>query len=57
MLGCASMLVMPALFSKSKKKYIGYPWVALALSSRFWAVLILEHRFYCLLTIVFQASM
>ena len=39
---------------KAKEQYIGYTWVAVALSSTLWVVLILEHRFYYLLTIVFQ---
>ena len=39
---------------KAKGQYIGYPWVTVALASTFWVVLILEHRFYYLLTIVFQ---
>ena len=49
----ACLLYLPCLL-KAKRQYIGYPWVAVALASIFWVVLILEHRFYYLLTIVFQ---
>ena len=47
------MLVVPAHLLRIKGQYIGYPWVDVVLAIAFWVVLILEHGFYHLLTIVF----
>ena len=47
-------LLCPPYFLKAKGQYIFYPWVVVNLASTLWVVLILDHSFYYLLTIVFH---